>query len=358
MRSSRLKLVLAAAAVWSCWVAPVWAQSAGDDSANYRLTFRGTWTRSVTPGGVPGRAHFSPLIGAVHNDQVSFWQPGSRASRQMERVAELGIQRDLRALMERSSDVIAVLEREPPRGGTASTTIEFEVTRQYPLVTLATMIAPSPDWFVGVWVALLIAIGAVAMTVRRTRQNRERETGQPQFANRWAFGIFAVGALVTFVILGLPVSIDRPYIEGTRYLEGMVIRPEFAALTFGLTLYTGAFNAEIVRGSIQALPTGQTEAANAIGLSGYQRLTLVILPQALRQMIPSITNQYLNVNKNSSLAYAVLYDDLFRVAGIIQNKAGHALEMFFVIIVTYMLISLVISAVMNLINSRVTRVGV
>lgn len=215
-----------------------------------------------------------------------------------------------------------------------------------------------PDWFVGVWVALLIAIGAVAMTVRRTRQNRERETGQPQFANRWAFGIFAVGALVTFIILGLPVSIDRPYIEGTRYLEGMVIRPEFAALTIGLTLYTGAFNAEIVRGSIQALPTGQTEAANAIGLSGYQRLTLVILPQALRQMIPSITNQYLNVNKNSSLAYAVLYDDLFRVAGIIQNKAGHALEMFFVIIVTYMLISLVISAVMNLINSRVTRVGV
>lgn len=215
-----------------------------------------------------------------------------------------------------------------------------------------------PDWFVGVWVALLIGIGAVAMTVRRQRQLRERETGQPQYANRWAFGIFAVGALVSFVVLGLPVSIDRPFVEGTRYLEGMVIRPEFAALTIGLTLYTGAFNAEIVRGSIQALPRGQTEAANAVGLSGYQRMTLVILPQALRQMIPSITNQYLNVNKNSSLAYAVLYDDLFRVAGIIQNKAGHALEMFFVIIVTYMLISLVISAVMNFINARVTRVGV
>ena len=215
-----------------------------------------------------------------------------------------------------------------------------------------------PDWGVGVWVALLIAIGAVAMTVRRQRQDRERATGQPQYGNRWAFGIFAVGALVTFIVLGLPVSIDRPYVEGTRYLEGMVIRPEFAALTIGLTLYTGAFNAEIVRGSIQALPRGQTEAANAVGLSAYQRMTLIILPQALRQMIPSITNQYLNVNKNSSLAYAVLYDDLFRVAGIIQNKAGHALEMFFVIIVTYMLISLVISAVMNLVNARVTRVGV
>ncbi len=215
-----------------------------------------------------------------------------------------------------------------------------------------------PDWFVGVWVALLIAVGIIAMTVRRQRQQLERDTGQPHFANRWAFGIFAVGALISFIALGLPVSIDRPIVEGTRYLEGIVIRPEFAALTIGLTLYTGAFNAEIVRGSIQALPRGQTEAANAVGLSAYQRMTLIILPQALRQMLPSITNQYLNVNKNSSLAYAVLYDDLFRVAGIIQNKAGHALEMFFVIIVTYMLISFLISVVMNFINARVTRVGV
>jgi len=215
-----------------------------------------------------------------------------------------------------------------------------------------------PDWFVGVWVAVLIVFGAIAMTVRRRRQTLERETGQPQYANRWAFGIFAVAALASFLILGLPVNIDRPYIEGTRYLEGMVIEPEFAALVIGLTLYTGAFNAEIVRGSIQALPKGQTEAANAVGLSGYQRLTLIILPQALRQMIPSITNQYLNVNKNSSIAYAVLYDDLFRVAGIIQNKAGHALGMFVIISVTYMLISLLISGVMNIINARVTRVGV
>ena len=215
-----------------------------------------------------------------------------------------------------------------------------------------------PDWFVGVWVAILIGLGALAMSIRSQRQQKERETGQPQFANRRAFTIFAVGALVSFIVLGLPVSMDRPFVECTRYLEGMVVEPEFAALTIGLTLYTGAFIAEIVRGSIQALPRGQSEAANAIGLSGYQRMTLVILPQALRQMIPSVTNQFLNVNKNSSLAYAVLYDDLFRVAGIIQNKAGHALEMFFVIIVTYMLISLLISVVMNFINARVTRVRV
>ncbi len=211
-----------------------------------------------------------------------------------------------------------------------------------------------PDWGVGVWVALLVAAGIVAMRIRSTRQERERETGQPHFANRWAFSTFAAAALISFLVLGAVVSIDRPVIDGTSYAEGMVIRPEFAALVLGLTAYTGAFIAEIVRASIQALPRGQAEAANAIGLSGYQRLTLVILPQALRQMIPSVTNQYLNVNKNTSLAYAVLYDDLFRVATIVQNKAGHALEMFFVIILTYMIISFVISAVMNVLNSRVT----
>lgn len=147
---SRLKLVLAAAAVSSCWLVPVWAQSPGDDSASYRLTFRGTWTRTVTPGGVPGSAHFSPLIGAAHNDRVSFWERGGTASPQLERVAELGLQRNLRTLMERSQHVFAVLEETPRRGGTASATIEFEVAADYPLVTLVTMIAPSPDWFVGV----------------------------------------------------------------------------------------------------------------------------------------------------------------------------------------------------------------
>ncbi len=150
MWSLNLRLLLTVAAVWSCWGAPVWAQSSGDDSASYRLTFRGAWTRSATPGGVPGSAHFSPLIGAVHNGQVSFWEPGGRASRELERVAELGIQRNLRTLMERSPHVLAVLEKEPRRGGTASAMIEFEVTGEYPLVTLVTMIAPSPDWFVGV----------------------------------------------------------------------------------------------------------------------------------------------------------------------------------------------------------------
>ncbi len=212
----------------------------------------------------------------------------------------------------------------------------------------------APEWFVWVWVAVLLLFAAAAQRVRANRQELERDTGQPHYANRWAFALFAVGALVSFFALGAPVSMDLPVIVGTHYIEGMVMEPEFTALVAGLTLYTSAFIAEIVRGGIQALPKGQSEAANAVGLSGYQRLTLVILPQALRQIIPSVTNQYLNINKNSSLAYAVLYDDLFRVANIVQNKAGHALEMFFVIIVTYMLISFAISMVMNFFNARVT----
>ena len=196
------------------------------------------------------------------------------------------------------------------------------------------------------------------MRYRRGLLQRERETGQPLNANRKALALFAAAAAISFLALGAPVSIDRPIVADTGfardYAEGMTMRPEFASLVLGLTIYTGAFVAEIVRGSIQALPAGQTEAASAIGLSRYQRLSLVILPQALRQMIPSVTNQYLNVNKNSSLAYAVLFDDLFRIATIVQNKAGHALEMFFVIIITYMIISFAISIVMNVFNARVT----
>ncbi len=212
----------------------------------------------------------------------------------------------------------------------------------------------APHWFAGIWVLALLISAAAAMRLRAQRQALERDTGLPQYANRRAFYLFAAGAVISYLVLGAPVTIDAPIVTGTHYAEGIVIEPEFAALVVGLTFYTGSFIAEIVRSGIQALPRGQTEAANAVGLSGYQRLTLIILPQALRQIIPSVTNQYLNVNKNSSLAYAVLYDDLFRVANIVQNKAGHALEMFFVIIITYMAISFVLSAVMNFFNSRVT----
>jgi general L-amino acid transport system permease protein len=125
----------------------------------------------------------------------------------------------------------------------------------------------------------------------------------------------------------------------------------------GLSVYTGAFIAEIVRGSIQALPRGQGEAASALGLSAYQRLTLVILPQALRTMIPPLTNQYLNLTKNSSLAIVVGYSELFFVSNVVINNAGHAVPMFILVILTYQTMSLTISAAMNYLNARVQLVG-
>lgn len=211
-----------------------------------------------------------------------------------------------------------------------------------------------PAWLAGAWFAVLVIGAAIAHRVRAVRQHQERETGAVRYPNRTALTTFAAIAISSFLLLGLPVFIERPIVDGTTYAHGMAVYPEFASLLLGLTVYTGAFVAEIVRGSIQALPRGQTEAAKAIGLSGYQRLTLVILPQALRQMIPSVTNQFLNANKNSSIALGVSYFDLFFVASIISNKIGHAVEIFFMIIVTYMVLSLIISALMNFLNSRVT----
>ena len=132
----------------------------------------------------------------------------------------------------------------------------------------------------------------------------------------------------------------------------------FLSLWIGLTLYTAAQIAEIVRGSIQSLPRGQVEAAISLGLSPYQRLNLVILPQALRSMIPSMTNQYLNCWKNSSLAFVVGFSDFYAVFSTIVNNAGQAVPVFMMILATYQAGSLTISAIMNYINSNVTKVKI
>ncbi|RZD35123.1 MAG: hypothetical protein CXT75_08510 [Methanobacteriota archaeon] len=142
--------------------------------------------------------------------------------------------------------------------------------------------------------------------------------------------------------------------EGTD----QTISSVFLSLWIGLTLYTAAQIAEIVRGSIQSLPRGQVEAAISLGLSPYQRLNLIILPQALRSMIPSMTNQYLNCWKNSSLAFVVGFSDFYAVFTTIVNNAGQAVPVFIMILATYQVGSLTISAIMNYINSNVTKVKI
>ena len=174
--------------------------------------------------------------------------------------------------------------------------------------------------------------------------------------------IFFTIASISFFILQKPYDIDLPSLyqndKGT-YLQsgGFEFTPEFGAILFALVMYTGTFITEIVRGSIQSLPKGQTEAALAIGLSNYQTMTLIILPQALRSIIPPLTNQYLNLTKNSSLSVVIAYPELFMVSRTIMNNSGHALPVFFLILLTYLSLSLIISVIMNILNRRVTRIG-
>lgn len=216
-------------------------------------------------------------------------------------------------------------------------------------------------FFLG-WLGLMAVAVMAATLVRRLRIRHEERTGEPGRGNRFALATFLGIAGVAYLVTAMPVGIDTPDLitpdRGAQdYIGGVKVTPEFAALLIGLVVYTGAFITEIVRGSIQALPRGQSEAAMALGLNAYQRLTLVVLPQALRTMIPALTNQYLNLTKNSSLAVVIAYTELFFVGNVVINNAGHAVPMFIVIIGTYMSLSLLIAGVMSQLNRRVQLVG-
>ena len=168
--------------------------------------------------------------------------------------------------------------------------------------------------------------------------------------------VFLLGDITTPEILKL-----RPDSPGTwRVVEGTAfeITPMFTAMVLGLTLFTASVVAEIVRGSIQALPRGQVEAAISLALTPYQRLRLVILPQALRSMVPLLNSQYMNVWKNSSLAIVVAYSDVFYVIFVMMNNVGRLIPLFILLLVTYQVGSLLISAIMNAYNARVTRVKI
>ena len=204
----------------------------------------------------------------------------------------------------------------------------------------------------GTWIFFVaLAIGA-AIAVRYLLIRRQDETGKPSYPWWGAFGAFLAISGISFLILGTPLDIDSPEVGQFSYEGGMTIKPEFAALLTGLSVYTASFIAEIVRGSVQAIPKGQTEAAQALGFNGFQRMRLVILPQALAIIIPPLTNQYLNLMKNSSLAIAVGYKDLFNVGEVTINQAGQAVPTVALLMAAYLSLSLTISAVMNGIYSR------
>jgi general L-amino acid transport system permease protein len=204
--------------------------------------------------------------------------------------------------------------------------------------------------------SLVIAIG-LAIFVSRWAWKRQLETGQPFPTWRVNLALIVLLPILTSLILGVPWRWEYPELAGFNFRGGTVLVPEFLALLFSLILYTAAFIAEIVRAGILSVSHGQTEAALALGLRPNLVTRLVIMPQALRVIIPPLTSEYLSLTKNSSLAIAIAYPDLVAVfAGTTLNQTGQAIETITITMLVYLTISLAISAFMNWYNRKIALV--
>ena len=204
------------------------------------------------------------------------------------------------------------------------------------------------------YMALAFIVGCIAVYfLRRWAKKRQAKTGQPFAVFRVSLGILIGLPLLTWVIGDAPSAMDIPVLKGFNFKGGINVSPEFTALLLGLVLYTAAFVAEVVRAGIQSVSKGQTEAAMSMGLKPSQVLNLVILPQALRVIIPPLTSQMLNLTKNSSLAVAIGYPDFVSVAGTTINQTGQAIEGVALMMIVYLTLSLLTSAFMNWYNKRI-----
>ena len=207
-------------------------------------------------------------------------------------------------------------------------------------------------------VVIAFLVGVVAtFIVSRWARRRQELTGR-QFPSFWTGLALVVGLpLLAYLIAGFPLEWEMPVRKGFNYRGGLAIIPEFLALLFALTLYTAAFIGEIVRAGIQAVSYGQTEAARSLGLRPGTNLRLIIIPQALRIIVPPLTSQYLNLTKNSSLAAAIGYPELVAVfSGTVLNQTGQAIECILLTMAVYFTISLSISVFMNWYNKRIALV--
>ncbi|MGH6934084.1 MAG: amino acid ABC transporter permease, partial [Dongiaceae bacterium] len=210
--------------------------------------------------------------------------------------------------------------------------------------------------FVAMPVALLVGVVA-AILVSRWSRRRQMATGQQFPAFRVGLALVIGLPLLVAVVYGFPWSWDYPALKGFNFAGGWWIQPEFLALLMALTMYTAAFIAEIVRAGILAVSHGQTEAASALGLRPNRIMRLIIIPQALRVIIPPLTSQYLNLTKDSSLGVAIAYPDLVSVfAGTTLNQTGQAVECIAITMLVYLAVSLSISAFMNWYNRRIALV--
>ena len=196
------------------------------------------------------------------------------------------------------------------------------------------------------WLTIIISIGIFIWAKRRQNRTGERF---PAFyvSTALILGTFFISLAAT----GFPVSFEYPELKGFNFKGGVKLIPELVALTFALAMYTASFIAEVVRGGIMAVSKGQTEAAKSVGLKQNLILRLIIIPQALRVIVPPLTNQYLNLTKNSSLAAAIAYPDLVLVfAGTALMQTGQAIEIIGMVMGVYLFLSLFTSLIMNLFN--------
>lgn len=201
---------------------------------------------------------------------------------------------------------------------------------------------------IGIIASLLIGVWA---------KNKQKLTGQQTPMGRIVLGLCVVLPVIVYFLTGSPISAEYPVLKGFNFKGGVTIIPELAALLIALSVYTASFIAEIVRSGINAVSHGQTEAAMSLGLPRSRTLKLVVIPQALRIIIPPLTSQYLNLTKNSSLAMAIGYPDLVSVfAGTTLNQTGQAIEIIAMTMGVYLTLSLVTSALMNLYNKKVALV--
>ena len=204
------------------------------------------------------------------------------------------------------------------------------------------------------WIGLAFLIGiAAAFVMHRWAKKRQDATGKSFPSISAGFGVALGLPILVWLVAGAPHHMSWPQLKGFNFDGGSVIQPEFIALLLGLVLYTSAFVAEIVRSGILALHKGQSEAAAALGLSRGQAMRLVLLPQALRVIVPPMTSQYLNITKNSSLAIAIGYPDLVASINVTINQTGQAIENVLIIMAAYLSVSLSISAFMNWYNKRI-----
>lgn len=214
---------------------------------------------------------------------------------------------------------------------------------------------PLPQAGFGIVALVTLAVLIAIPVVIHLATKRRLRTGQAPRVWPIVLGLLALIPL-TYLVTGQPLAFDYPLRGRFRPSGGLVVQPEFVALVLGLAVYTGAFIAEIVRSGILAVSKGQWEAAGSLGFTRGQTLRLIVVPQALRVIIPPQTNQYLNLTKNSSLAVAIGYPDFFNIAGTINNQTGQAVEVVAITMGVYLTLSLLTSGFMNWYNTRMALV--